>query len=363
MVSTPRHVLARGVLFGLALVACKPDLEGGASVIDAPRVLAIKSEPAEAAPKGTLPATITWSALYVGPDGDEDPAKLDWGLCIQRKPLATAGEISPACLVPLADDPLLESLVPLGEGASVMGLLPDDGCRQFGPNPPLPKAGEPAPRPTDPDATGGFYQPLRVAADEPGGYEYSVGLTRISCGIARVSADQVIDYQNRYRANTNPTLLGVVVGPGRDDAPLTDDPETTASVKPGSHVTLRASWPSCPTTPECGNGDCEANEDKTSCPEDCKDNPHGCAGSEPYIAFDLGLRELVERREGMRVSWYATGGAFDHDRSGRAESGAAVPYSDNTWVAPSRAADVRLWAVLRDERGGVDYASYFVRVE
>ena len=363
MVNMPSTLLRTSVLLGLALVACKPDIEGSASVIDSPRVLAIKSEPAETAPKSATPATVTWSALYVGPDGDEDPAKLDWGLCIQRKPLAAAGEISPACLIPLDEDPDGLSLIPLGGGASVMALLPDDGCRQFGPNPPVPKAGEPAPRPTDPDATGGFYQPLRLAANEPSGPEYSVGLTRISCGIARVSAEQVTDYQNRYRPNENPALLGVVVGPGREDAPLTADEATTATVKAGSHVTFRASWFDCPTTPECGNTFCEANEDRESCPEDCKDNPHGCSGSEPYIAFDLGLRQLVARREGMRVSWYGTGGSFDHDRSGRAESGASVPFSDNTWVAPSHAGNVRLWAVLRDDRGGVDYASYFVRVE
>ena len=342
---------------GFALFACKPDLPSGDSLIDAPRVLAVKSEPAEAAPKSTTPVTITWSALYVGADGAEDPATLDWGICTARKPLATAGEISPECLVPAGN-----ALIDLGDGTSVMGELPGDGCRQFGPNPPQPEPGEPAPRPTDPDSTGGFYQPLRVAANEPNGYQYTIGLTRISCGLARVSADQSMDYAARYRPNENPLLSGVVVGPGHDDTPLTDDAATTASVQPGSHVTFRASWPDCPTTSACGDGICGASEDKTNCPDDCTD-PHGCQGSEPYVYFDLGMRALVDRREGMRVSWYATSGTFDHDRSGRTEDDATITYSDNGWTAPDHAEDTLVWVVLRDDRGGVDWGSFVVHVE
>ena len=83
-----------------AALGCTPDVEGGASILDAPRVLAIRSEPAEAAPKGNPPTEITWSALFVGPDGDQDPALLDWAVCTERKPLVTAGEMSLECLAP-----------------------------------------------------------------------------------------------------------------------------------------------------------------------------------------------------------------------------------------------------------------------
>jgi hypothetical protein len=338
-------------------VGCKPDIPGSPSVIDGPRVLAIKSEPAEAAPKATTPTTIAWSTLYVGPTGDEDPAVLDWGICTERKALATAGEISPDCLVPSGS-----ALLDLGTGADVTGTLPGDGCRQFGPNPPLPGPGEPAPRPTDPDSTGGFYQPLRIAANEPEGYQYSVGLTRISCGLARVSADQSADFAARYRPNENPALDSVVLGPGGADAALTDDPDTTVTVKATSQVTFRASWATCPTEPICGDGICGANEDKSNCPDDCTD-PHGCTGAEPYVSFDLDSREVVDRREGMRVSWYSAGGSFAHDRSGVSEDQAAVPYTDNVWTAPSSPGDMHVWAVLRDDRGGVDWGSFIVHVE
>jgi hypothetical protein len=339
----------------MAATGCTPDLEDNASLIDAPRVLAVRSEPAEAAPKGNPPTTITWTALFVGPDGDADPNQLDWAECIERKPLVTAGEMSLDCLAPAGD-----ALVPVGAGASAMGTLPDDACRLFGPNPPVPKAGEPAPRPTDPDSTGGFYQPLRLRAALPGGDQYTVGLTRITCGLARVSAEQSIDFQARYRPNENPEITQVVLAAG--NLPLTGDPETTVTVKPGSQVTFRTEWTDCPLTPACGDGICGANEDKLNCPDDCSD-PHGCPGSEPYVAFDLASRQIVDRREGMRVSWYASLGTFEHDRSGRPEEDAASPNSSNDWTAPSSPSDARIWVVLRDDRGGVSYRSLSVRVQ
>jgi hypothetical protein len=351
-----RSCLLVGSLGGLG-GGCTPDVEGGASLVDAPRVLAIRSEPAEAAPKGNPPTTITWSALFVGPDGEQDPNLLDWAICTERKPLVTAGEIATECLAPAG-----EYLLPLGNGSSASGELPDDACRLFGPNPPLPKAGEPAPRPTDPDSTGGFYQPLRLLANVPTGEQYSVGLTRITCGLARVTAEQSVDFQQRYRQNENPDFTDIVVLSSAGNLPLTDDPLTTATVKAGSHVTISASWPECPLTPECGDGICGANEDRTNCPEDCT-IPHGCQGSEPYVAFDLATRKLLDRREGMRVSWYSNVGTFDTDRSGRTESDAGSPYTNNTWTAPNSAVDARLWVVLRDDRGGVAYRSLVAHVE
>jgi hypothetical protein len=37
--------------------------------------------------------------------------------------------------------------------------------------------------------------------------------------------------------------------------------------------------------------------------------------------------------------------------------------SDNAFTAPTRAGDVRVWIVLRDERGGVAWRALRLRVE
>ena len=91
--------------------------------------------------------------------------------------------------------------------------------------------------------------------------------------------------------------------------------------------------------------------------------PHGCRGSEPYGYFDPLAREVRDRRESMRVSWFANDGVFDHDRTGRSEAEADQSFSDNAWTAPEASGEVLLWVVLRDDRGGVGFESYRVRVK
>jgi hypothetical protein len=65
----------------------------------------------------------------------------------------------------------------------------------------------------------------------------------------------------------------------------------------------------------------------------------------------------------MRLAWFATSGEFDHDRTGRAETEMETT-SDNTWTAPTvtEATPVHLWLLLRDSRGGVDFAGYHLTV-
>ena len=63
----------------------------------------------------------------------------------------------------------------------------------------------------------------------------------------------------------------------------------------------------------------------------------------------------------MRVSWYATAGAFDTETTGRAEDDPATT-TPNGWSAPGAPGVVHVWIVLRDSRGGVDFASYDLNV-
>jgi hypothetical protein len=89
----------------------------------------------------------------------------------------------------------------------------------------------------------------------------------------------------------------------------------------------------------------------------------GCPGPEPYVSFDLSSRTLTSRREAMRVSWYATAGAFADDRTGRTEQEASLASTDNTWTAPSDTRAVTLWVVVRDSRGGLGWKSYRITVQ
>ncbi|MFZ5893698.1 MAG: hypothetical protein ACOY0T_21735 [Myxococcota bacterium] len=346
--------IALAAVLSVASLACRPDIEGGAALVDSPRVLAIRSEPAEAQPG----KTVNYRALYVTPSGEVDAASLDWALCLARKPIAVAGSIALECLVAEAEP---DVLIPLGNGMTATGTLPKDGCRVFGPSPPAPKAGEPTARPADPDSSGGYYQPLRVRAPQSEA-EYSAGFTRIACGVGNATQEQALEYGKRYRDNENPEIAAVLVDPDGSAQALSEDESAPTLLSAGARLTLRASWADCPVDGTCGDGICDPNDDRDACSADCS-TPHGCTGAEPYVYLDPIQRSVVDRRESMRVSWFATAGTFEHDRSGRSETEASVSSSDNVWVAPGATELVRFWVVLRDDRGGVGYKALFARVE
>jgi hypothetical protein len=354
-----------GVELGLALVfvaggaasGCKPTIEGRPSLVDGDRVLAVRSEPAEVA-KGKV---VRYTALYVNPDGPLDPAQLDFALCTQREALAATGAVAPECLAKKA-----KQLLPLtaDENQNVDATIPDDACRVFGPSAPAPKKGEPASRPADPDTTGGYYQPVRVLAEVEGKPDYSVGVTRLDCGLAGATQEQATAYAKQHRPNENPALDTLVVRHGGDESDVSaDDADEPTQVKPNEKLSLRARWATCPKTPECGDGICSPGE-MEMCMADCPaKDAKGCSGAEPYVALDPVTHKLDNRHEAIRVSWFASDGRFDHERTGRTEAEHTTSFSDNAWVAPSKSGEVRIWVVLRDDRGGVGYRSFKLAVQ
>jgi hypothetical protein len=339
----------------LAAIGCKPELEGRRSRIDDARVLAVRSQPAAARPNDS----VSYDALFVNSDGPADPEPLDWALCIARKPLTESGAVNEKCLVREGD-----SLEALGTGGTAEATVSEDACALFGPTPPTPEAGEPTPRRVDPDTTGGYYQPVRVVfEDADGNDQYSTGVTRLSCGLGGATQEQAAEFTMRSKPNENPELDGVVVRKRNAESALPAlDSEDELTVSPGERVQLRARWAECPAEPECGDAICSAGEDTESCVDDCRD-PHGCRGSELYVYFDPITRELTDRREAIRVSWFASDGEFEHDRTGRSEAEADSADSDNAWTAPESEGEQRIWVVLRDDRGGVGWGSYKIKVE
>jgi hypothetical protein len=317
------------LLAGLTLVGCAPDLDDRLSLIDGPTFLAVRSEPAEAAPN----TAVTYTVLMADAQGARGET-VDWAFCNERKPLAILGPVSPLCLEPEGDH-----LVPLGTGLQVSGTLPQGACRVFGPEPPEGADGEP-PRGFDADGTGGYHQPVRVLERTERGELYGIGKTRIRCGIQGATGAQIREFSRRYLANTNPAVERVDRMEGEGATALTADDGTGAAtnvVLPGEVVDLRARW--------------------AACPDELDELTAGCTGSEPFLHFDVVERELRERHESMSVAWYATAGVLWQDRTGRDE-GDRTPHSDNVWEAPLEAGPVHLWVVLRDSRGGVAWQSY-----
>jgi hypothetical protein len=186
--------------------ACDHALDQRLAIVDAPRVLAVVSEPAEAKPGDT----ITMSALVASPDGPiaAPPA---WALCTAPKPPTEDNAVADGCLG--------TDVIALGTAPTATAQIPMDACMRFGPD--VPPGGF---RPRDPDPTGGYYQPVRADAGDAG---IAFGFARITCKLGSAPGDVAHDYQTMYVANTNPVL-----------APLAID----AHVPADSDVTLTAAW-------------------------------------------------------------------------------------------------------------------------
>jgi hypothetical protein len=76
--------------------------------------------------------------------------------------------------------------------------------------------------------------------------------------------------------------------------------------------------------------------------------------AESYPVYDVATQTLVPHREALRVSWYATAGTFTDERTGRA---ADDPATDSSTQLTAPAGTVYIWAVLRDDRGGVGWTA------
>lgn len=295
---------ARARCCGVALLvvapaSCVPTLSGSDSLITGTRILAIKAEPAEAAPG----AKVTFTPLVVGPDGTMSAAPMTWDFCTAQKPITDDNVVSNACLGSGA-------LVAAGAGPTATANTPAKGCSLFGPD-----TASTGFRPRDPDSTGGFYQPLRAAL--PGAPD-AFALARIHCDLPNASASAAAAFSKAYKLNQNPKLQPLT-------ATVNGASVALGSIPAGARVTLEASWPA--------------------------------SSAETFAYFDPSSQTVTTQREAMQVAWYASDGSFDTESTGRA-SGDMATTSDDAWQAPDAAQTTHVWTVLRDSRGGIDFASY-----
>jgi hypothetical protein len=289
----------------LLLLGCQPVLESAPTLIREARVIAVESEPAETEP-GT---PVTLRALAVSPAGTLSSEMLSWALCSHGRRVAENDSVAAECLQ--GEAPWIATVADQPASEVVTALIPADACSTFGSEPLPAEPGEPPHRPADPDVTGGYYQPVRTSIEAAPGFSF--GHVRLRCDLPGASVDLAREYSERYTDNQNPTLLELA---GNDSASA------------GSSIELQASW-----TAE---------------------------SAEPFVVYDILDNVLRERVEALRVSWFATAGTFSAPRT-EAESGATGV--SVVWQAPSQPGVSELWAVLRDDRGGVSWQSLIVDVQ
>jgi hypothetical protein len=282
--------------------ACRPDFDERESLVKEPRILAVRSEPPEVKPG----EDVAYEALVVTPEGARADVAVGWAFCAAPKPLTENGPVNADCLG--------HSVRPIeGDGVAVSAAIPGDACALFGPETPPGEF-----RPRDPDETGGFYQPVRVSSLSLSAFAFE----RISCDLPNAPLDAAVELAQRYVPNRNPHLLPL-------RATVDGGPASLEDLPAGRDVRFEVGW--------------------------------SADDAEPFIAFEPASQAIVERREALRVSWYATAGQFEADVTGRAAEDLETTVS-NAWRSPDEGRRVFLWVVLRDERGGLDWASYVVEV-
>jgi hypothetical protein len=315
------RALVLPVLVGCFAAGCVPDLNTKASHVQQTRVVAVRATPAEATP-GQM---VTWQAVVVTPLMPQGQTQIDWSMCEAPRNPADSITVTGACFGD-ADQSAADGGAPIvrsigvGHGATVQGAIPSDACRKIGPEVSAMGApGASAQRPPDADITGGYQLPLRLVLGDPTGADPRIDISfdrqRVRCNLANAPAEAARAYGMRYKANQNPDLSGIqlagmVLGPNDG---------MTYQVPKGSKLPVAIGW-----------------------------DP---AARETYVLFDPVQREVVERTETLDVSWYTNGGEFEHDRT---TQDGANPISSNTLsLDPSVTQPVKVWIILRDERGGV----------
>jgi hypothetical protein len=294
----------------LSLSACVPTFAEDPSLVASERVLAVRAEPSEAAPGDT----VTLTALDADAAGLVPSPSLDWAPCLMRLPLSEPGPVARACIAGDAD-----ALGDPATGPTASIAISNDACRLFGPDPPPTGAG----RPVDPDSTGGFVQPVRIALTDG---TVALAFVRLHCGVAGATREQASELRRRYHANTHPTFVVTLVHGDGSFQDVVD--RVPVDVTAGETLTLRATWPECPDETACG-------------------------GAERYARFDRD-RGVVVARESLRASWLGTLGAYAEPRTGRATDDETT-WTENTWVAPEAPTAGSLFVVVRDDREGVSW--------
>ncbi|HSY41192.1 MAG TPA: hypothetical protein VLA79_16750 [Polyangia bacterium] len=305
-------------LLGLAATAvgCKPDLGSPQSLVIGPRFLAMRGVPPEAAESGM----VTYDALVVDTNGTVANAAFGWAQCLIPDPPANGNDVSSGCLS-IPDDTTAPS-------PTFTAPLPADACTLFGPETPPPVKGQPPTRPADPDTTGGFYQPVRATWQSDAGPELAFALERITCPLANAPTDIAGQFASTYVPNNNPTVADLMLDPAGAMTSLYVARQTAApqaaTVSAGQKVTLQADF--------------------------------GADSAETFVHWNVSTLSLDMQRESLSLSWFATGGAFEHDATGRSQSEMET-FTQNAWTAPTTSGPVYFWTVLRDDRGGVDFAA------
>jgi len=266
----------------LPLIGCSPSLVDEPWLVSQRRVVAVIAEP----PEVTQGSAVRLRAVIASPDGPLEDADVRWARCDEQTPFSQNESTNLSCLALLTSTP--------AGTASVQVTIPDRACAVFGPDVATATA-----RPRDPDATGGYYQPIGLELDG----QRSFAFERLRCDPANITNQTAQAFRQTYTPNTNPTFTLMAFLDGRR--------ADWNALEAGRDVRLVADWSASP--------------------------------EESFPSIDRSTLELVTLIERYDVSWFVSVGHLDRARSSTGQA---------SWTLPTGSGEGTVWAVLRDSRGG-----------
>jgi hypothetical protein len=261
-----------------------------ASFVDKLRLLAVKAEPPEIAPGQTT----TLTATFANPGGTTP--SVTWDACLLPPPPATGQGVNQDCVALGAGS---DKLVHFGDAASVTATMPSINPTMVG----------------LPDQTNGIYLPVRVRLDADGSSLVSFYSLRIYLGVL---------LPDMPPPNRNPAFTGIYVVPSADagaDEQTAIPDKSPREVHDKDELALRAL-----VTPD---------------------------SAEMYKVYDGDPRTTPPRdvTEDIRISWYTTAGEFTNEATGIEKPDTTLKLDKHL---PPSGTPIDIWAVARDERGGMD---------
>ena len=109
---------------GAASAGCQPEFDDRASFVGALRVLAVRSEPADAAPS----TTIQYIALVGDTSGTKTDVPIEWAYCTLPKPVSETNDINVACF---SNGPFVKPFSATGQSVTAdIPTFPENACNQ-----------------------------------------------------------------------------------------------------------------------------------------------------------------------------------------------------------------------------------------
>lgn len=289
------------------LVACETPEDLAPYEIRAPRILAVRTLPAQVMPNQPVKREV----LAVDARGEPLPTAPMFARCELPKTLGERSLVSQACM-------LGYGLVATSQDAPVDALA----CQRFGPTPVAPKKDEPIPRPVPPDQSGGYYSPEKVWI--PGAGLEAFFRIRTRCDLLGSTRDVFDAFEAQYQPNQSPDLAAATLFGVTD--PSQAQWQLLAPI--GVPVKLALQVPA--------------------------------TMAQPYLKYELTRNELIPQREQLTLRWFASGARLE--RSEQSYNGLTLdrnqPFENTLTLGPSGRA--RVWMVLEDDRGARSWRSLLV---